>query len=150
MILAPGTQAPDFALPDQDGITHSLSDYLGKRVLLYFYPKDDTPGCTTEACALRDESAAYEAAGITVLGVSGDTVAKHATFRAKHQLPFALLSDTEHKMMEAYGAWGPKKFLGRTYQGVSRISYLIGAEGRIERAFEKVKPASHAREVLGA
>lgn len=148
MTLKAGDTAPTFTLPDQDGNPRSLSDYRGKWVLLYFYPKDDTPGCTTEACTLRDARADYEKLGIQVLGVSADSVARHAKFRDKYDLPFPLLSDTERTVLEAYGAWREKKFMGRTYMGIARISFLIDPAGKIFKAYEAVKPPAHAGEVL--
>lgn len=149
MKIVEGSPAPDFSLPDQDGTVRSLSDYRGKWVLLYFYPKDDTPGCTTEACALRDLSADYDKLGIEVLGVSTDAVAKHAKFQAKYDLPFTLLSDPSHEMIDRYGAWREKKFMGRTYMGTARVSFLLDSEGKVRKAYEEVKPAAHAAQVLG-
>ncbi len=143
-----GDRAPDFTLPDQDGTAQKLSSYRGKWVLLYFYPKDDTPGCTREACALRDEHAAFKRLGTAVLGVSPDPPRKHARFAAKHELPFTLLSDEERKVLRAYGVWGKKKFMGREFMGVHRRSFLIDPEGTIARYYEKVKPDAHAAEVL--
>ncbi len=147
-MLAPGDSAPDFSLPDQDGKTHALADYRGRRVLLYFYPKDDTPGCTTEACAIRDAFASFEDGGIAVLGISADSAARHRKFADKYALPFPLLSDPKHATIERYGAWQEKRMMGRTYMGIARISYLIGPDGLIERAYGSVKPAEHAGEVL--
>ncbi|MEY4722539.1 MAG: hypothetical protein RLZZ324_52 [Candidatus Parcubacteria bacterium] len=147
-MLKPGMKAPDFNLPDQDGVTHSLKDYKGKWVLLYFYPKDDTPGCTTEACSLRDSAAAFKKAGITVLGASTDSVKSHAKFAGKYDLPFSLLADEEKDLVEKYGVWGKKKFMGREYMGIKRWSYLITPEGKIGMIYEDVKPALHAAEVL--
>jgi peroxiredoxin Q/BCP len=140
--------APDFTLPDENGKMHRLSDYAGKPVLLYFYPKDDTPGCTTEACNFRDDYSAYEAAGVVILGISPDSIKSHARFKQKHHLPFTLLADEEHKVCELYGVWGRKKMLGREYDGVYRTTFLIGADGVIKKVYENVKPADHSRQVL--
>ncbi len=142
--------APDFALPDENGVTHKLSDYRGQSVVLYFYPKDDTPGCTKEACNFRDDYGAYQRAGVTILGVSPDPPNKHTQFKSKYSLPFTLLADEGHKVCELYGVWGPKKFMGREYEGVLRTTFLIDAEGKIVKVFEKVKPEQHSAEVLGA
>ncbi len=142
--------APDFALPDENGVTHKLSDYRGQSVVLYFYPKDDTPGCTKEACNFRDDYGAYQRAGVTILGVSPDPPNKHTQFKSKYSLPFTLLADEGHKVCELYGVWGPKKFMGREYEGVLRTTFLIDAKGKIVKVFEKVKPEQHSAEVLGA
>jgi thioredoxin-dependent peroxiredoxin len=147
-MLAKGDTAPDFALPDDTGKTVRLSDLRGRRVVLYFYPKDDTPGCTTEACGFRDMYPAYTEAGAVVLGVSADDVKSHAKFKAKYNLPFTLLADTEHKVSELYDVWGPKKFIGKEFLGVKRTTFLIDAEGRIADVFEKVKPEGHNQQVL--
>ncbi len=143
-----GTKAPSFKAPDQEGVVHSLKDYAGKWVILYFYPKDDTPGCTKEACSFRDGFAKFKRAGIEVIGVSVDSVKKHAKFVEKYSLPFTLLSDEDKKIVEAYGVWGEKKFMGRTYMGTNRVSYLINPEGKISKVYAKVKPEEHADEVL--
>jgi thioredoxin-dependent peroxiredoxin len=150
MIIDAGTQAPDFSLPDETGELRSLSDYRGRPVVLYFYPKDDTPGCTTEACNFRDDYSQYEAADVVILGVSPDSPKSHAKFKEKHKLPFTLLADTDHKVADQYGVWGPKKFMGRSYEGVHRTTYLIDADGDIVRVFENVKPADHSAEILQA
>ncbi len=150
MPISPGIPAPDFTLVDEAGVSHKLSDYLGKPIVLYFYPKDDTPGCTTEACNFRDDYSAYEEAGVVILGVSPDSPKSHAKFKAKYQLPFTLLADEEHKVCEMYGVWGRKKFMGREYDGVFRTTFLIGADGIIKKVFEDVKPADHSAEVLAA
>ncbi|MBI2448470.1 thioredoxin-dependent thiol peroxidase [Candidatus Microgenomates bacterium] len=142
-------KAPEFTLSDQKGEKHSLSDYKGRWVLLYFYPKDDTPGCTTEACTLRDNFADFKKAGIVVLGVSTDGVKSHDKFAKKYELPFTLLADEEKKVVALYGVWGKKKFMGREYMGTNRMSFLINPEGKIAKIYEKVKPAEHAGEVLG-
>ena len=145
-----GAIAPDFTLTSDAGEKVQLSGLRGRPIVLYFYPKDDTPGCTKEACGLRDDHAEYEKAGVTVLGVSPDSVASHVKFKEKYSLPFALLADEGHKVCEAYGVWGQKKFAGREYMGVLRTTFLIGADGRILRVFENVKPEGHSREILEA
>ncbi len=148
MSLAIGNKAPDFSLPDQDGKVHSLKDYADKVVLLYFYPKDDTPGCTVEACTIRDSWSKFKKAGIVVLGMSVDTVAKHKKFADKYTLPFTLLADVDKEVVNAYGVWAKKKFMGREYMGIKRWSFLIGPDGKILKIYEDVKPADHADEVL--
>lgn len=144
------TPAPDFTLPDETGTLRKLSDYRGRPVVLYFYPKDDTPGCTVEACNFRDDWGAYQAAGVIILGVSPDNPKKHAKFKEKYNLPFTLLADSDHAVCELYGVWGRKKMIGREYDGVFRTTFLIGADGMIVKVFEKVKPDGHSREILGA
>ncbi len=148
MALETGMQAPDFSLLDENGITRKLSDYQGSPVVLYFYPKDDTPGCTTEACNFRNDYSAYQQAGVTILGVSPDTVKKHVKFKEKYHLPFTLLADTNHAVCELYGVWGRKKLMGREYDGVLRTTYLIGSNGEIIKIFKDVKPSEHSMEVL--
>ncbi len=150
MPISAGIPAPDFELLDDSNQTRRLTDFRGQRVVLYFYPKDDTPGCTKEACNFRDDYSAYEQAGITVLGISPDSVESHQKFKAKFQLPFALLADEGHKVCDAYGTWGPKKFMGKEYEGVLRTTFLIGPQGTIVRVFENVRPAEHSAEVLAA
>lgn len=150
MPISAGIQAPDFELQDDHGKVQKLSDYQGHPVVLYFYPKDDTPGCTTEACGFRDDYSAYQDAGVVILGVSPDSVNKHAKFKEKHNLPFTLLADDEHRVCELYGVWGRKKFMGREYDGVFRTTFLIGADGKILKVFEDVKPSEHSAEVLQA
>lgn len=150
MPLAAGSLAPDFELPDENGEMHRLSDYRGKVVVLYFYPKDDTPGCTTEACGFRDTYADYEKAGVPVIGVSPDDVKKHQKFKTKYNLPFTLLADTDHAVCELYGVWGRKKFMGKEYDGVFRTTFLIGQDGTILKVFENVKPEGHSQEILKA
>ncbi len=150
MPIQSGIPAPDFELFDDTNTLLKLSDFLGKPVVLYFYPKDDTPGCTTEACNFRDDYSAYEQAGITILGVSPDTVNSHIKFKKKFDLPFPLLADEDHKVCEEYGVWALKKFMGREYMGVLRTTFLIDAEGQIMRVFENVKPAGHSAELLSA
>ena len=149
-MLAAGAKAPAFTLPSDGGARVALKDYKGKTVVLYFYPKDDTSGCTTEACGFRDSWRAVQAAGAVVLGVSPDGPASHQKFRKKHELPFTLLADEDHAVAEAYGAWGEKSMYGRKYFGVLRTTYIIDPAGRIARVFEKVKPRGHAAEVLAA
>ena len=148
MPVEAGIPAPDFELQDEAEQTHKLSDYFGKHVILYFYPKDDTPGCTTEACNFRDDYSAYQEAGVVILGVSPDSPKSHAKFKAKYNLPFTLLADLENQVCETYGVWGLKKFMGREYMGVNRTTFLIGPDGRISKVFENVKPADHSAEVL--
>lgn len=150
MPISAGLNAPDFALPDDTGTMRRLSDFRGRAVILYFYPKDDTPGCTAEACNFRDDYSAYEKAGVMILGVSPDTPKSHAKFKAKYGLPFPLLADTDHKVAELYGVWEPKKFMGKEYEGVLRTTFLIGPDGVIKKVFENVKPAEHSHEVLEA
>ena len=150
MLLNENAIAPDFSLADETGKVHSLSDYKGKNVLLYFYPKDDTPGCTTEACSFRDAYADYTKAGVVILGVSADSSASHARFKEKYHLPFNLLADVDHAVCEKYGVWGRKKMMGKEYDGIFRTSYLIGADGKIKKVFADVKPAGHSQEVLAA
>lgn len=150
MPLPAGIPAPDFELPDDTNTRRKLSDFRGKNVVLYFYPKDDTPGCTKEACNFRDDYSAYEKAGIVILGISPDDVQSHVKFRKKFQLPFPLLADEEHKVCDLYQVWGPKKFMGREYQGVLRTTFLIAENGKIVSVFENVRPAEHSTEVLSA
>lgn len=141
-----GTKAPDFRFTE-GGQSISLAD-LDKPCLLYFYPKDDTPGCTKEACGLRDAWSEYTAAGIQVVGVSKDDERSHEKFREKYDLPFPLIADTELKLCQAYGVWGEKKFMGKVYDGIHRMSFLIGEDGKILKTYHKVKPDQHAAEVL--
>lgn len=141
------TKAPLFSLEDQDGVTRKLPEYLGKKVLLYFYPKDDTPGCTTEACSFRDTYSTLETAGLVVLGVSKDSVKSHKKFAEKYTLPFPLLSDVDGVVCEAYGVWRKKKFMGREYMGIERMSFLIDEKGNIEKIYENVKPKEHVGEI---
>lgn len=150
MPIPEGASAPDFSLPDETGALRRLSDFRGKPVVLYFYPKDDTPGCTTEACNFRDDYSAYQQAGVVILGVSPDNPASHARFKAKYGLPFTLLSDVDHKVCELYGVWGLKKFMGREYDGVFRTTFVIDEQGKVIKVFENVKPAQHSLEVLAA
>ena len=143
MPISSGIPAPDFSLADETGVIRTLSEFKGHPVILYFYPKDDTPGCTTEACSFRDDYSQYTQAGVTILGVSPDTSKSHAKFKAKYGLPFPLLADAEHKVCELYKVWGLKKMMGREYNGVFRTTYLIDEKGKIVRVFENVKPAEH-------
>jgi peroxiredoxin Q/BCP len=145
-----GSAAPGFTTTDADGHTVNLKDFRGEKVVLYFYPKDDTPGCTKEACSFRDAFAEFKKRGIRILGVSPDKETKHKKFAEKYKLPFTLLADTNHAISEAYGTYGEKKFMGRTYMGVLRTTFLIDEKGKIKKIFEKVKPDEHAREVLDA
>ena len=147
--LQPGDAAPEFDLATSTGRV-ALKDLRGKRVVLYFYPKDDTPGCTKEACGFRDSTARFTDAGAVVIGVSPDSAASHDRFAAKYGLPFLLASDPEHSTASAYGAWGPKKFAGRSFEGVLRSTFVIDGEGKIVSVFEDVKPDGHADEVLAA
>jgi len=148
--LPAGTPAPDFNLLDDTNTPRKLSDFRGRNVVLYFYPADDTPGCTKEACNFRDDYSAYEKAGVVILGVSPDDVASHLKFKKKFQLPFPLLADEGHKVCDLYGVWGPKKFLGKEYEGVLRTTFLIDENGNIVKVFEQVRPAEHSAEVLSA
>jgi peroxiredoxin Q/BCP len=149
-MLKEGTTAPAFKTTDQNGESVSLKDLRGRKVVLYFYPKDDTPGCTKEACSFRDAYSKFKKKDITVLGVSPDKEAAHKKFVTKYELPFTLLADTDHSIAEAYGVWGEKKFMGRTYMGVLRTTFLIDEKGKIRKIFQKVKPEDHASEVLEA
>jgi thioredoxin-dependent peroxiredoxin len=150
MPINPGMQAPDFLLLDENDTPRRLSDFRGRPVVLYFYPKDDTPGCTTEACNFRDDYSAYINADIVILGVSPDSSQSHAKFKEKYALPFPLLADDGHKVCDLYGVWGAKKFMGRDSDGVLRTTFLIDAKGRIAKVFEHVRPAEHSAEVLAA
>ncbi|MBN8249260.1 MAG: thioredoxin-dependent thiol peroxidase [Verrucomicrobia bacterium] len=148
--LKPGDPAPGFTTLATDGSPVSLSDFAGKWVVLYFYPKDDTPGCTKEACGFRDVYRQIQKQGGVVLGVSVDPVKAHQKFTTKFQLPFPLLADTDHRIVSAYGVWGEKVFMGRNYFGTHRVTFLIGPDGRIARIWPKVKPEEHPAEVLEA
>lgn len=146
--LKVGDHAPYFEGVDQNGNTISLKDFKGKKVILYFYPKDSTPGCTAEACNLRDFNSELQKKGFEIVGVSADTQKKHANFAEKYELPFSLIADSEKKVIEAYGAWGLKKFMGREYEGIIRKTFVIDEVGKIERVFEKVKTKAHAEQIL--
>src|SRR5918992_2541958 len=145
-----GRQAPDFTLPDQDGNPVALSDFRGRPVVLYFYPKADTPGCTTQACGIRDHSADYEATGAVVLGVSPDPVSAIKKFHDKQSLNFTLLADEDHEVADLYGTWGEKSMYGKTYMGVMRSTFVIDPEGRVARVFPKASPKTHDEIVLAA
>ncbi len=146
----PGSPAPRFEMSADDGSVVSNDSMAGRRFVLYFYPKDDTPGCTVQACSLRDNFERLMAAGVEVFGVSPDSVASHVKFRAKYDLPYRLLADVGHKVAEAYGVWVEKKFAGRTYSGVERSSFIIGPDGRVEHVLARVKPIEHVDQVLEA
>jgi len=148
--LKEGDKAPDFTVRDGEGQTVRLKDLRGKKVVLYFYPKDDTPGCTKEACSFRDSFAKFKKRDIEVLGVSFDSEAKHKKFAQKFDLPFRLLADTDRSIAESFGTYGEKKFMGRTYMGIHRMTFLIDEKGKIKKIFNKVKPEEHAKEVLAA
>jgi len=148
MVLSEGMKAPEFNLTDSEGNQHRLSDYEGETIVVYFYPKDDTPGCTKEACSFRDAYADFKEAGVEVIGISPDTEKSHRKFANKYDLPFTLLSDPDHQISEAYGVWGLKKYMGREYEGIYRTTFIIGPDGEIKRVFENVKPSDHSQEVL--
>lgn len=150
MPISAGIPAPDFELLDDANALRKLSDYRGRNVVLYFYPKDDTPGCTKEACNFRDDYSAYEKANVVVLGVSPDDVGSHVKFKKKFDLPFPLLADEGHKVCDQYQVWGPKKFMEKSYEGVLRTTFLIDGNGNILKVFENVRPAEHSTEVLSA
>ncbi len=146
--LSVGEKAPDFSAKDQNGNTVSLSDFKGKKVVLYFYPKDDTPGCTKEACNFRDNYALLKKKGYVVLGVSVDSERSHKKFIEKHELPFTLISDTEKQVVNAYGVWGKKKFMGREYMGTARVTFVIDEKGIIEKVIDKVETTDSTAQVL--
>ncbi|MBI2333190.1 MAG: thioredoxin-dependent thiol peroxidase [Chloroflexi bacterium] len=148
MPVPSGISAPAFELLDDTNTPRKLSDYRGKNVILYFYPKDNTSGCTTEACNFRDDYSAYERAGVVILGVSPDSVSSHTKFKTKYQLQFPLLADEGHKVCDLYGVWGPKKFMGKSYEGVLRTTFLIDPNGIIKKVYEGVRPAEHSQELL--
>jgi peroxiredoxin Q/BCP len=149
-VVSEGEPAPDFTATTDSGERVSLSDFRGKPVVLYFYPKSDTPGCTVQACGIRDAYAAFERAGAVVLGVSHDNEKKQVKFKEKYDLPFTLLADPEHEISERYGTWGEKKYMGKTYWGVSRTTFLIAPDGTVAKIMHKVKPDTHADDVLAA
>jgi len=148
--LKVGEKAPDFEVKDQNGKVHRLGDYKGKMIAIYFYPKDMTPGCTVQACDLRDNETALLKKNIHVLGVSADDEKRHAKFVEKYSLPFPLLADTDLKMINAYGVWGPKKFMGKEYDGIHRTTFLIDEKGKIKEIIEKVKTKEHAAQIFDA
>ena len=150
MPISSGNSAPGFALQDETGTLRTLTEFRGHPLVLYFYPKDDTPGCTVEACNFRDDYSQYNEAGITILGISPDTSKSHAKFKAKYGLPFSLLADVDHKVCQLYEVWGMKKNYGREYEGVLRTTFLIDGTGKIIQVFKNVKPAGHSEEVLAA
>jgi peroxiredoxin Q/BCP len=150
MAVAEGEAAPDFTLTSDSGEAVTLSELQGKPVVLYFYPKDDTPGCTAQACGIRDAYGEFERAGAVVLGVSPDDESSHVRFKQKHGLPFTLLADTDHAVADAYGVWGEKSYAGRTYMGVKRSTFVIDPDGNVARVMHDVKPATHADDVLAA
>jgi len=149
-MIEEGKPAPDFELTTDSGDTVRLADLRGKQIVLYFYPRDDTPGCTKQACGIRDTWDAFRATGAEVFGVSPDGEESHAKFKQKHGLPFTLLADPDHEVTERYGFWGQKSFAGKKYMGVERSTVVIGADGTVEKVFRRVKPADHAAQVLNA
>jgi peroxiredoxin Q/BCP len=149
-VIEEGKPAPEFELTSDSGEAVSLASLRGQPVVLYFYPKDDTPGCTAQACGIRDAWGEFQRAGAVVLGVSADDAASHARFREKYGLPFPLLADTDHRVSEAYGVWGEKKLYGKTYMGIERSTFVIDADGTVARVMRKVKPDTHADDVLAA
>ena len=150
MSLKVGDKAPDFSLRDQNGNSVSLGGYLGKKVIVFFYPKDDTPGCTVEVCNFRDDFELYEEKSAVLLGISKDGEESHKKFISKFNLPFTLLCDEDHAVAEAYGAWGEKNMYGRKYMGIVRTTVVVDAEGNVTQIYEKVKPKDHSKELLGA
>ncbi len=149
-MIREGEQAPDFTLESDTGEQVSLAGLRGKPVVLYFYPKDDTPGCTAQACGIRDAYGEFEQAGAVVLGVSPDSVKRHVKFKDKYDLPFTLLADPEHELAELYGVWGEKKYMGKSYTGIFRTTFVIGADGVVVKVMENVKPLTHTDDVLAA
>ncbi|MDQ7918508.1 thioredoxin-dependent thiol peroxidase [Mesonia sp. MT50] len=146
--LQEGDQAPNFSAKDQDGNTHQLSDYKGKKLVVFFYPKASTPGCTTEACNLRDNWETFRKKGYDILGVSADTPKRQQNFKNKHELPYPLLADEEKEVIKAFGVWGPKKFMGKEYEGIHRTTFVIDENGKIETVISKVKTKAHAEQIL--
>ena len=150
MPISAGIPAPEFEMLDDTNVKRKLADYRGRKVILYFYPADDTPGCTKEACNFRDDYSAYEKANVVILGVSPDDIESHVKFKMKFNLPFQLLVDEGHKVCDAYEVWGPKNYMGKSYEGVLRTTFLIDENGTIIKVFENVHPAEHSAEVLSA
>ena len=146
--LKAGDKAPDFSAKDQDGKLRSLEDYKGKKLVIFFYPKASTPGCTMEACNLRDNWETFQAQGYDILGVSADSEKRQSNFKTKYKLPYPLLADEDREVINAYGVWGPKKFMGRTYEGIHRTSFVIDEEGIITEVIAKVKTGDHASQIL--
>lgn len=146
--LKPGDAVPQFSAPDQDGNTISLSDYKGKKLVVFFYPKASTPGCTAEACNLRDHYAELQEAGYALLGVSADSQKRQSNFKNKYEFPFPLLADEDRKVIETFGVWGPKKFMGREFDGIHRKTFIIDESGKVERVIDKVKTKDHAAQIL--
>lgn len=146
--LKPGDKAPDFSGKDQDGNLHKLTDYSGKKLVVFFYPKASTPGCTAEACNLRDNWSKFQEEGYEILGVSADSARRQTNFKAKNELPFPLLADEDKAVIEAFGVWGPKKFMGRTYDGIHRTTFVIDETGTIKEVITKVKTKAHAEQIL--
>lgn len=146
--LKEGDKAPDFKAKDQNGKSIALSDFTGKKTILFFYPKDNTPGCTAEACNLRDNYKKLQDEGFAIIGLSADSEKSHQNFAKKYNLPFPLIPDTDKKIIHAYGVWGPKKFMGREYEGINRKTFVIDEEGKIEKVFEKVKTKDHTNQIL--
>jgi peroxiredoxin Q/BCP len=149
-VIHEGEPAPDFTLTSDAGERVSLSDFRGKPIVLYFYPKDDTPGCTTQACGIRDAYGEFETVGAVVLGVSPDDERRHLRFKEKYGLPFTLLADPEHEVADRYGVWGEKRYMGRTYMGVNRTTFVVAPDGTVAKVLRDVKPATHADDVLAA
>ncbi|WP_304136557.1 thioredoxin-dependent thiol peroxidase [Mesonia mobilis] len=148
-ILKAGDAAPEFSAKDQDGNVHELKDYKGKKLVVFFYPKASTPGCTAEACNLRDNWEVFQEKGYEILGVSADSAKRQTNFKNKHELPFPLLADEEKEVINAFGVWGPKKFMGKEYDGIHRTTFIIDEEGKIEEVIGKVKTKAHAEQILG-
>lgn len=146
--LKPGDKVPEFTVTDQDGNPVSPSDYLGKKWIVFFYPKANTPGCTAEACNLRDNYRELKKKGYELLGVSADSEKRQSNFKEKYEFPFPLLADVDKKVIEAFGVWGPKKFMGRTYDGIHRVTFIIDEKGTVERVIDKVKTKDHAAQIL--
>lgn len=146
--LKAGDAAPEFSAKDQDGNTHTLSDYKGKKLVVFFYPKASTPGCTAEACNLRDNWETFQSQGYDILGVSADSAKRQTNFKAKNELPFPLLADEDKAVIEAFGVWGPKKFMGKEYDGIHRTTFVIDEEGKIAEVISKVKTKAHAEQIL--